>query len=1223
MISYRTLDHLPYAARQLLRERLRQVYSPDIPQIQGPDGKAGSDELTLRGLRESIIVPLATEDEARRILDDLRIGISDDALPRLTDLVQRGLIQVAWGRFSVPFSVYGAIARSPMSRVEHALAALKPVDRSRWSIQIASGLAADLVARQPESLPGAATAGLAGTAAVEALRQVCRQCPRPSWVAARLWEEVASRGDDAALSQWVDCLELLEWPLFEPSQWLDKTTRRSLRQLAFKRLATESGLLGWHAWRVAIATAAGAQHGHLDATPEDFAIPAVPAGLLDRWEWMHVSNMRTEGPRESESMERVLELARLILAEIAATEGYEEAADDMRRYMELAREHPALLSELDGAVGSRHRELAADLLLSPGTAALGVAMVVRMWRAPVGHDREASYREARDRWRDAVIVTVSFALRAFLSAPEVEAASDFHWLVRWLLQESTQQIQRNYSGPDYRFALDRLWTDFLGWRSPEGDPRTPERLLPAITRLAETALRPGAGELGWSAVADGAMFVRRIADSRFPVDLRSLRLALIERYAALMATSEDVLSEARVELLDCEAIVGAAVELGGSTLATFLRPVDFARRAQEAAQTGSIPYDVEASLVQRVRVHIRVLARGVRPSAVFRGAAAVLATLEALTRAAARHDPGQGYIGAFGVEWETTQRYGTPPMKTLGAELADTIAVLPDPDRGGLVSAARELTEPAALAAIVARLPESPIEGIRQRIRSLGPSTCSKPFQLAGTHLRVQALLEAGLTVEGEAFLRSEPEDRWSQTPHDAFLHLRYELRLAMLRGWFDDVLRRTSEYEGKVALLPEMRDTLDFHRGAALFLKDDGDPAEAERLFRRLHERRPSVHAYTVNLHAVIARNALPRPSDGPLTEDQRRAAIGALAAGASMMARFAGEPEAEADEIYPTNTILLLLALRDLAGVINFIQELPTARRTSPRFMAYEVIALAQMGRTGEARDLFDYVARVHGATPELARAAEVLGGRPLVEQVQALQVEPVQTALFRLLRLPPDQQAVVVSGDPRGTAASFLVEEIRRACARIERLAPLVTVQKKSVKEERLTALLEILIHPRVERLGWHIQRESPGGHTGSDGRLNDRGGEGSRDLIILDSQGRELAVVEPLIIPASIKYIRLHYQKMFGYSLCRLFFLVAYSQRGSANEALEKLRNIALAREPAGFTYIRTEEMGSSDPHHEPLAFAVIYEKDRREARAVCIVVDLAQVSARDNARLART
>jgi hypothetical protein len=168
-----------------------------------------------------------------------------------------------------------------------------------------------------------------------------------------------------------------------------------------------------------------------------------------------------------------------------------------------------------------------------------------------------------------------------------------------------------------------------------------------------------------------------------------------------------------------------------------------------------------------------------------------------------------------------------------------------------------------------------------------------------------------------------------------------------------------------------------------------------------------------------------------------------------------------------------------------------------------------------------------------------------------------------------------------------------------------------------EDDLTALLQAILQARLGFFGWSVADQSRGGFTG-------KGNPGKRDLV-LRKDNIIVSVLEAVVCdrPASNawtkKELTSHFQKLLGYSICRLFFHLTYSYVADQSAVLAELRRIAQEECPTGFSFSRYEELPLTDSG--PTGFAANYASSLGEVRVVFLLLDMSQDAQRAAARVA--
>lgn len=169
-----------------------------------------------------------------------------------------------------------------------------------------------------------------------------------------------------------------------------------------------------------------------------------------------------------------------------------------------------------------------------------------------------------------------------------------------------------------------------------------------------------------------------------------------------------------------------------------------------------------------------------------------------------------------------------------------------------------------------------------------------------------------------------------------------------------------------------------------------------------------------------------------------------------------------------------------------------------------------------------------------------------------------------------------------------------------------------------EDDLSALIRELLEARLEIVGWSVHGQPKGGFTA-------RENPGERDFV-LRKAGAELAVIEAVVCDRPVtqdwtcKELTSHFQKLFGYATCRLFFHLTYAYVPNPATILTYLQQTAERDAPEGFTFLQREAIPLTDSRSP--GFAARYAGEFGDVRVVFLVLDLGQRLQRNAAKRAR-
>jgi hypothetical protein len=168
-----------------------------------------------------------------------------------------------------------------------------------------------------------------------------------------------------------------------------------------------------------------------------------------------------------------------------------------------------------------------------------------------------------------------------------------------------------------------------------------------------------------------------------------------------------------------------------------------------------------------------------------------------------------------------------------------------------------------------------------------------------------------------------------------------------------------------------------------------------------------------------------------------------------------------------------------------------------------------------------------------------------------------------------------------------------------------------------EDDLSALFRVVLAASIQYLGWTVPDQSRGGFTA-------KGNPGERDLLI-EKNGTTLAVIEAVVCsrPLTQEWMRgeltSHFQKLFAYDQCVLFFHLTYAYIENPASTLVYLKQTAEKDVPAGFQYVDCQDIPHADS--QPVGFIAQYTGEFGPIKAVFLVLDMGQHHQREAAKTA--
>ena len=681
-------------------------------------------------------------------------------------------------------------------------------------------------------------------------------------------------------------------------------------------------------------------------------------------------------------------------------------------------------------------------------------------------------------------------------------------------------------------------------------------------------------------------------------------------YVQSVAAGHHTLSAHRIGPSGAATLFKVAARTSTNLRQRFLSPIN----TKDLLAATTKKFEQEHTIARSLRVHIRVLSRAVSGWTEAMPDDLVQALSEAVRTGTLRHEE-KGRVAAFAPSFEAGT-LSEPLEPPIAADIAAALNALDDTHREKLLTAVLETDEPTILAQLLLDSPHAVRERLKQRVTALTPSQAGSIYSLTHAQARIEALLSAGLGEAAEWFMDAERELKtWGQgpNPNREIARLRATLRLKLMREQWKEINCTEVPPHLPVAARQLAEETIDFFKAVATLKNPKGDRQAAERLFARLQERHPHVSAYVQNLFA--ARLTLLLDGDfSVLRGSALTRGVQLLAEVEGMMIR-AGTSDRSIKKSYYCNRALLLLAI----GRPEQAQEvLGSLHQTdlNGAVAAYRSVALARLERGPEAMALLDQAERMIG-TNDLLRAAQehVKSGKRFIIDANISSaddaVSRVKTVLFEFQQMDPSQQAeVLVLGSD--SFSVFVTNHVRGVAASVTSLVPMMRSVVIDSVEDDLSGLIRELLTSSLQFFGWSVLDQSKGGHTA-------KGNPGERDLLL--KKGRTtLAVIEAVVCKQSISVPNLtsHFQKLFAYSECDLFFFLVYSYVRKFGDVGDRLRKIAREDSPESFEFYHLDDIPHTDAR--PAGFTAHYKADRGTVKIVFLVMDMAQYAQKDAAKV---
>jgi len=1182
---FRSLSYSPYDTRRVLRDRMRRFLPTGEPNPrQSPQPGWLTDESVLTLLLHLSIEFQNDEQSARTAYETLRE--QHPSAPPFDDLSSLGWIRIVWGRVRSALGTGHALLHAN----DDTRTTLRPV----LAGQSERRFIFDAVASQASEL-AMIVAKLQG--APQDVHHL--PCPTPGWVIARLWDRAPKHLSPAErLRFWLDRCDLLPDYYLAPAIAWDESTAEMFRTAALERLASDQGLLGWEALRSRLVARSTALTGRPISDHESDLL-SIPATTVDRYLWLD----RPGRERAGDGMDTcgdLWHLANFLLRDIEDANHSAAPHPVAHKLFEIAAERPELLE----FITLRLRDMPivlADMLLDPRLSAVACMLVVK-WTSGLGAwDRELQDRDDRaarvSAFGDAIAL-VSYFVEAQSLVPAELAA-----LLAWLHGQANARPYMSHQKP-------RVDDQVLHVARTE-IARLPPETLRAIAEACATSERPGGvGSSSFIAALD-VMALGGLARVLAPE-------VLITPYLDSMRSGAYPLSTAGITTMGAGALVRLAQRAAPERWREFLSPLDIRAMLAKGHEPGANPFTIADDVVRSIRAHIRILCRAIvswddTPSPEFFNA-----VLRVIRSGAIAHEE-KGRLAAFSARHEADP-YGTRSERPIAADLGEALVSLDEPNREHLLLAILETDEPLMLAQLIAVAPYSVRGRIRERINALTPINSGEVSSLTEAHARIEALLEAEAAEAAAIFIDAERQLKTLGTvPGRQLAQLRMNMRLWLLRSDFARIASAVTpegldEHEDA-----EARGILTFYRALAELRKPEGDLDAAECGFEGLYESHREVPAYSTNLLAARVTRLLSGNLFGRLRGADATRARQILAEAETAMDRWIGASKEDL-AAHNCNRVLLLLAIEQPERAYEMLESSPSTK-LQERIAAYTAVALSRMGRNadafaalsaaslvfGESDDLRSARAQIELLAPLDARATAVMGGDS---------VGRIKAALFELLQMDAFRQADVLHGAPGGFD-ELVTRHVRSAAASVVALVPMMRNVQVDSCEDDLTALLQVILAARLEFFGWSLADQSKGGFTA-------KGNPGERDLVLLKG-GVVVSVLEAVVCnrPArqdwTRKELTSHFQKLLGYSNCRMFFHLTYSYTAAPDEVVTLLRRIAREECPTGFAFTHLEELPRTDSG--PVGFWASYSSRLGEVKVVFLLLDMGQDAQRNAAHTA--
>ncbi len=1118
-------------------------------------------------------------DTARNTYEAVSAEIPDH--PSLEALITDGWMRVVWERIYAPLGMSRAVnPTGPMAGLAVFMA-----KRHGETFHFSSA-----VSNAPH------LAGLASTMVQENGLPRGAACQTPEWVAARLWDRSIADSIDlpAALRLWTDRWKVMGAPNLVPSQVWAAEAADAFRSTTMKVLESVAGLPNWDETREHIISGLMLAHSQPRSNFDRY-IPPVPASTVGRALWLLNYRLERSLVENLAASEDASALMHLLLADVEASELSVAPNSLASQLFPVMVEQPDLFFSFLLTI-EHHPLLLADLLFCPQTSVLACLLIAR-WQGPHGAwETELRLRDFHaakaSAFADAAFVMAHFLKIGFVSPSEVAA------FLEWL-HSDPGAIDGSGDG-NLHSMLATLRGELFG---QEG------KILTAIAgALVPSASCPALQTPVFAAALD-VIDIGNLAASTNPEPF-------IAAYTNGIAGGEYSLTVHRITQSAATALYALASRSSAEKRHSFLFPLRI--RDRLVTSTEDNPYTLADNIARSVRAHIRVLSRIVAGLSDTPPEDLIDALVFALRAGAVEHKE-KGRIAAFAPRLENGFGFKSQD-RPIAADIGDALSALQGNDRDRVLAALFETDEPLILAQLMPLSPRSARDPISRRIAEISPSDAGEIHSLTEAQARVDHLLAADLPDSAALFMDNERNLKtFGKIPGRTLTRLHADLRLMLLRSDWDglnaiQIPADLSQHDHSSA-----SDTIEFFRAIAQMKKPGGDLVGAAETFARLAHRRSDVPAYKVNLLAtriglLLGSNGFSALSGAELAQGRR------LLTDAEALTAAAQSPGDA--EIVAVNRALLLLAVGKPAAALPVLSAI-RSDGLRPAAAAYSAVALARLGRDVEAASALSTAESSFGIVEVLRAARDYLtnGASFPAFATPSLEDDPlprVKTAWLDFLLMDHERQAQVLNPEA-SPFAELVTGHVRAAAETIVGLVPMMKDVAIDSSEDDLTAFIQHLLAARIAFLGWTITDQSRGGFMAKEN-------PGERDLKL--SKGTTtLAVMEAVICnrPVTQEWARgeltSHFQKLFAYATCALFFHLTYAYIENVESIVANLRAAAQHEVPGGFTYLDCIDIPLTDAR--PTGLIARYRGEFGEVRVVFLVLNLGQHAQKAAAKLANS
>jgi len=1017
----------------------------------------------------------------------------------------------------------------------------------------------------------------------------------PEWVAGRLWEQMcplpiepeskdASADDiDKAFLAWVAWCDVIgsggRWNI----NW--NSIRARYAREAAQRVLTRQKI--WGSWDTDTWS-------YLDVLQKTYAIPrehlrfsmlprkAPPRTLVARIDWL--------GWREIEPlvMERLGNSSaafafNLLCTELERTGSGAGLVDSAKLLFSLAARHPMAL-QLLAFRKNASPALLVDMLMDAHMAPLAVKLVVE-WQQQ--RSRETDQDAAREAQTKGFAVQDALALLAHHLKVRTLDLEECASLVTWCYEVHGA---RQEPAADARRLIGRQLVAMVARQEAE----TQSIVLQHLASQVVTERNVRRAEF-W-AVVDG---------------LRNFRKAQGAEGATVVNVYAEFAREMNLDWTDASSLpLELAAQLVATALAqdlsaqeALLVPFDSAKALRNA--TGDDKYTVRNNVAQSLRTHIRLLARAVAGWPDGEVPAKLVDTFQTLVSRSSIEHPEKGRVGAL------TDRYS--PRRHFGGEqgspaidLAAAWRRLGDGQREPLLASLLQSDDPVLLAELGQNLPAAAKAVIHDRLRQLEPDEASEVWTWTEVQQRVTALLEVGQVELARRHYDAAVPALDDAAPQFQLDFFGLGLRLLMKeKDWSAiDSVEVPATLDAGTA--QQARNQLEFYRATSQMLRPGGRLADARAVLQRLARQPGAGSAYQENMFAIAIQQLL-GPTLHPLTGEDK-------AAGETLLAEInavLGTDTSAACRSLAANRALLLFTLQRSSDALEAMAPWRQGKRTADiEYIA--ALATAELGRSSDAMAILDAAILESGADDRLIELKNYLEAKVAPANVAQAAVAvsesvdrlgSIRAALYQLTQLNVSDVGDLL-GPSDGKLPGYLVREVSSALGALQVMSAMLRPRRTAGNDAKLEDDLNSTIRHYLARAlsvpRWHVSEQPPGGATSN-------GNPGRRDAAIY-AFNTEIAIYEALVCSSVNKAdIKKHFDKLFSYGRCQVYFLAIYSYAKETQPLLDYLKEMLERQVPPGYEFVDCKPV--TRQNHATRGYLVTYRVDHEEVVVALLVAEL--------------